>query len=1191
MKYIFTYFIFFVSLSTVYSAEHHSISFDTNNSYFNESDEYQKEVKNTVLQVISDIEELIIPRHPNKIKIKVNAVNKKTPALAYFVPKYEDILLNRNGINTGKVWQKYNTTNINPADSTYDGEFYINFNYEYNTIYSEIDPNKYDLYSIILHEYIHSLGFFSMIKENGTSLKTNYKQGLFSLFDTRLYSDTNRLINYNTNNLLTFNQEYIPTLKDECAISFLGDLPIVFSPAGWQGSSSISHIDTNCLDKQFVMAPSIYKGKVNRTPSYEDLYIIVNLGYDITGNFRGETILSDEELNAISDLKVAIANNDYIDTIKVVDNNILKIPVSHLINNDSNISEIVVIDNQSFELLNAQTYSLQDTIILSLGSYQNPYQLNYYSISDNGLYSNPARVNITIPIENSAVGECKRSSRNLICNGDFEQVTTIGALKLDTVDYPSYGYNRNDTFEPCVTSKFLAGWNLTWTPDIYTYKEINEISVLKDIVRSLKYDPPFREGNFIKRPNPPKKYNNYILGLYTQNFSNERLRNGLNLDTTETISQELIDLKVDTKYYLELEVIPRFLGNEDSLYVLFSNKMLCEKDLINFPENEDYLLFSHPFHNKSKLSLLENYKWNKIVFKNLIIGKYNYIYIFANKDIKEDSLSHAYYFIDNIVLRPMSYGVIAEDLNYNFCESDTLSIPVKIEKEIEEADTLVVKVANERLNFETDGKLIEFGEGTKDTIIYFSATYNEDYRLNPEYLLDIELISNKKGELGTESLTLTIKDNDLEIDIWADEFCNKDSVLINVEITQKGFSSIKEGSISITLPRSLQAVIDNNILENTLDPSLQYFYNNQTDNFESIYQIYLNNTLGKSTVHGIEEDLKIRIRFATKMDFQDSLNIIKTETNLFADGCKKVQYDTLINNSLRNRLLLKDTTVCSSLDLSKYGDRDISVVGGVDTDDLLIEKSGLYTVSYLTNETCFVTDSFNVEVIDDFYLDDEIVFNDSSEIYFRFDSKFHTNNDTIRDYTNRIIHKIYPVESGNRGNGKSNNASLSPDVELSQIADTLFYERNYNISNVEYDERNEHYSSVRTSYPLADSIVIETTTEYYDGCSNNAVSNKNVYYLKDSNRIYNYKQKDRIINLYPNPADSKLTLEFESLKQGMYNFSIYNLIGERVFETSKVYKKGSFRETFDIEYLVNGTYSVVITSPMNVYHKKFMVFK
>ena len=38
MKYIFTYCIFLISLSTVYSAENHSITFDTTNSYFEVKD-------------------------------------------------------------------------------------------------------------------------------------------------------------------------------------------------------------------------------------------------------------------------------------------------------------------------------------------------------------------------------------------------------------------------------------------------------------------------------------------------------------------------------------------------------------------------------------------------------------------------------------------------------------------------------------------------------------------------------------------------------------------------------------------------------------------------------------------------------------------------------------------------------------------------------------------------------------------------------------------------------------------------------------------------------------------------------------------------------------------------------------------------------------------------------------------------
>ena len=120
----------------------HTIDFDSTSTFFKNETTYSKGVENTVIQVISDIEQLIDPKYNNQIRIKVKTIEKKIQALAYIVPKYESVLLLRNGITTGRVWQKYNTTNINPNDLTYDCELFININYQYNTVEGEFDNNK-----------------------------------------------------------------------------------------------------------------------------------------------------------------------------------------------------------------------------------------------------------------------------------------------------------------------------------------------------------------------------------------------------------------------------------------------------------------------------------------------------------------------------------------------------------------------------------------------------------------------------------------------------------------------------------------------------------------------------------------------------------------------------------------------------------------------------------------------------------------------------------------------------------------------------------------------------------------------------------------------------------------------------------------------------------------------------------------
>ncbi|MCB9220999.1 MAG: T9SS type A sorting domain-containing protein [Ignavibacteria bacterium] len=1173
----------------------HTIDFDSTSTFFKNETTYSKRVENTVIQVVSDIEQLINPKYNNQIRIKVSTIEKKIQALAYIVPKYENVLLFRNGITTGRVWQKYNTTNINPNDLSYDCELFINTNYEYNTLVGEFDNNKYDLYSIILHEYIHSLGFFSMITKNGESIETNYEQGIFSLFDTRLQADGNQLISFNTANLVTFNSELKPMLKDECAISYLLDLPIVFSPSDWQNGSSISHLDTNCLDKKFAMMPSVYKGQIKRTPLYEDLYVLSTLGYYITGKFRGDTILTEQQISDLSSYYIPIANNDFIDTISVNGNNIFKIPASLLISNDEHVENFIPIQNE-FIKFDKASYNFKDTLELTLARFQNPYQFNYYSKTVDGFISNPARVNIVLPIEDNSVGECKRDNRNLLCNGDFEQVTTIGQLKLLPDDAPNYLYNRDDTYEPCVPSKYLAGWNLSWTPDVITYINIDDLTLNNDPNFSTKYKNNIYFKNYyvlksVRKPNN-ELLNNFFVGMFSSRISKEKIysREKFNL---ETISQSIIENKTDELYRLSLDLNSFSSGTQDTFHILFSKNEICEKDSFSLPKDEDFMLLSNrlDYNITNNSDFNHGLEWKHLEFNNLELKNYNYLYIFSII-YSPDPGSLSYYLIDNISLRPMSYGLIKQELNYNFCDIGTIDIPIKIEKEIEESDTLLVKVANSRLSFETEGKTIIFDDGTKDTIIHFSATYNDDYRYNPEYIVDIEFESTNKGDIGKENITLTINNNDLEVEVYADNYCNEDSLFFFVDITQKSFNTIDEGRIHLFLPKNFINYNNPVIIENTLDPEVHITTISQTENLESIYKINLNNTLAKSTVHGIDEDLKLIIRFAVRMELLDSLNIIKTVTNLFADGCEKTRFDTIYSNQLRNRIVFNDTTLCNSLDLSYLESREIKVVQGNDIDDLTLTKSGDYVVSYTTVEDCVVLDTFNLNLTSDFYLESNIIYSDSTNIQIRIEDKIYSETDSIREFKGRSIYKIYPVLKASGSGSGAYLPSLSPSNSSYQVDDTLFIERNYDIINTKFNEQNSNYQNILVYYPKSDSIVIESSSNFYNGCENKTDESRKVIYLKDTNnRIYDYQLKERVINIYPNPTDRIINLEFEVLREGQFSFHLFDLLGRELYSDNSNFKRGSYKKSIDISDFVNGTYSLMIVTPENSYFKKFMIFK
>lgn len=689
------------------------------------------------------------------------------------------------------------------------------------------------------------------------------------------------------------------------------------------------------------------------------------------------------------------------------------------------------------------------------------------------------------------------------------------------------------------------------------------------------------------------KNNNYFLGLYVGSFSPEDFLNVNNL-RIETISQRLIGIKENEKYKLDLDMNPFATASEVArFYVMFTKEELCSENRLNIISNKDYLLLSSRMDYNITRNNERNYgmTWQHLEYKNLDLSGYRFVYFLANKNNYYD-LTMYYYFLDNISLRPMSYSLDKQDINYNFCDIGTLEIPIKIKKEIDGSDTLLVKLSNSRLNFDTEGKVINFGKGTKDTTVYFTATYNSDYWLNPEYIVDIELESNKKGNLGKEDITLTINNNNLDVRVFADDYCGEDSIFLYVEITQKSFTSIDEGQVYLYLPKNIGYKNKPVIIENTLDPNAFITTTSQTENLESIYKIYFNNTLAKSTVHGVGEDLKLKIRFAVKMELLDSFNIIKTVTNLFADGCEKTQFDTIYSNQLRNRLVFDDTTLCNNLDLSFLNSRNLKIIDGPDSDDLILTKSGDYIVSYTTVEDCRVQDTFNLNLTNDFYLKSTLSYSDSSKIIIRIDDKFFSKTDTIREFKGSALYKIYPVLKGVSGGKGSTIQNLAPSDSTYQIKDTLFLVRNYDISNIKFDNLNSNYQNIVISYPKSDSINTKSSSRYFNGCEYKTDDKHKVIQISDSsNRIFDYQLKERIINIYPNPTDRLINLEFEVVREGQFSFHLFDLLGRELYSENSNYKRGSYKKIIDISEFTNGTYSIMIVTPENLYFKKFIINK
>ncbi len=211
-----------------------------------------------------------------------------------------------NGIVHGAVWQTINTgidswlgvnaTNIGNT-GIYHGLMTINFGHNYYTgsSASGIGATQIDLYSVILHEVLHSLGIGSLINSNGASKLTNTNPGIYSIYDTYLTNITGtKLITWNNCYNASFNTANTNLLTTPCSIKYASTSTLfVSSDAIWSGGTSLSHFPNGCSNTgNFVMTPGMSAGTTKRFPDEIEIQALCTLGYSTSGVYPGTTYTS-----------------------------------------------------------------------------------------------------------------------------------------------------------------------------------------------------------------------------------------------------------------------------------------------------------------------------------------------------------------------------------------------------------------------------------------------------------------------------------------------------------------------------------------------------------------------------------------------------------------------------------------------------------------------------------------------------------------------------------------------------------------------------------------------------------------------------------------------------------------------------------------------------------------------------------
>ena len=266
----------------------------------------------------------------NKVNIWVrNIANMSAPsgtlglASSYYLPSP-----NVGGILDGEIWKTIHlgvdsyTNVLNGTNLFYHGRVSFNFNdpsINWNTNLSINSPsNLYDLYTVILHEVVHSLGFGSFINQNGNSIDPS---PYYSRYDTFLRTNTNiPLLTIGSCSMydVSFNSAVSPTvLRPGCslpnninngvlntticnnAIKYVGSSTVpVYTPTCFEQGSSLSHFEDmlypTCTspyanDSYFVLSNVNLLGTTKRYLKPEERNVLCDIGYKVKTTFGVST--------------------------------------------------------------------------------------------------------------------------------------------------------------------------------------------------------------------------------------------------------------------------------------------------------------------------------------------------------------------------------------------------------------------------------------------------------------------------------------------------------------------------------------------------------------------------------------------------------------------------------------------------------------------------------------------------------------------------------------------------------------------------------------------------------------------------------------------------------------------------------------------------------------------------------------
>ena len=477
---------------------------------------------------------------------------------------------NCTNVGNSEVWESVNLDKT----STYGSQLYegfVDFNINITTTvenipkvgpilwHTNIDDkiptpsDKFDMYTVALHEAMHTLGIASMIKDDGSAYN-----GIYSLWDKYLFDNKSKksvLIDANNPNCCG------ELVKNPVPLNILAPCADTDLRLSQNGSTKIntvlvgdfSNTHSHVCDDELVMSPGIPAGKKRKFMTNPEWDLLCKIGYEIinnTPNCKNNCVvyakddffkLSDPNLTLYTIKEQDIIANDYISSVS---NYTIVNSYYSATSKEFNFPLHQGINEFTYTLKGCDGICTQATIIIII-----PY---------------------TLPVcPNNTCDDC-----NLVCHGDLETLDNSNADNFTFFKVHKYNLDVNsielyqDNSDNHLFGGFFIPSQILQSSTAIPHKGWEFFCQKNWAPFNLTYSPPSPAPTYLitAPPNTPKSK---FIHLNTENYYSAD--NNYN----EAIYFELKEpLIVGSPYFINFD---KFSGCKNKLNFAFSNVRPCTR--------------------------------------------------------------------------------------------------------------------------------------------------------------------------------------------------------------------------------------------------------------------------------------------------------------------------------------------------------------------------------------------------------------------------------------------------------------------------------------------------------------------------------------------------------------------------------------------------------------------------------------